>query len=183
MLVISQKQELLADTDVTVFTVDRLSISNEHGVKEHSGNILNYVNKTLGTTVEQVMVGDNTLHPNLQVWSGMAEASLQVDCLILSDNKIPDLPEFIDDPWCPPRNTLDPKDYDSDLPNVDSYRPWIEYTKDQTVKIAIDLGLNEIFKIGHTCSINMDKRCGTCWYCRERAWAFAQNNYIDPGKL
>lgn len=173
-----REQEKLTDTKITVFTVDVAM-----GAKKDAGAILDFINQTFDSAIEQVIVGEShrKLHPNLMVWSGMADAYTQVDCLTLADNQVPDVPGLIDDPWCPPRKTLDPKDYDSDLPVIDSYRPWIELTKDKTVKIAIDMGLTELFKLTRTCCVDKYKRCGECWYCRERAWAFTQNNYIDPG--
>jgi len=164
-----RNQEQLSNTDITVFTVDRPDNS-----KEHSANILNYINQTFGTKITQHFVGNGNLRHDLQVYSGIQEAKKQVDCLILSDNIAPK--HLADDEWCPKRVKLD-------WPRDNIYQPWFDLTKDKIVKIAIDMELIDLFKLSHSCTESSHTRCGKCWQCRERSWAFNQNKYIDPGNL
>ena len=60
-------------------------------------------------------------------------------------------------------------------------RPFLEYTKDVTVGLAIEYGLTELLTISHSCIKQSHSRCGGCYWCKEREWGFSKNNYIDPG--
>lgn len=60
-------------------------------------------------------------------------------------------------------------------------RPFIEYTKDVTVGLAIKYGLFKLLEISHSCIKQTHSRCGTCYWCKEREWGFSKNNFIDPG--
>ena len=60
-------------------------------------------------------------------------------------------------------------------------QPFFDYTKDYTVKLGIDNRADEIFQISHSCVTLTKGRCNTCWWCKEREWAFFKNNYTDPG--
>jgi 7-cyano-7-deazaguanine synthase in queuosine biosynthesis len=61
-------------------------------------------------------------------------------------------------------------------------QPMFDWTKKDTVALAIELGLTDLMKISHSCTERKISRCGHCWQCRERAWAFDQNQYIDPNQ-
>jgi 7-cyano-7-deazaguanine synthase in queuosine biosynthesis len=60
-------------------------------------------------------------------------------------------------------------------------RPFLEYTKDVTIGLAIKYELTELLVNSHSCIKQSYSRCGSCYWCKERAWGFSKNNYIDPG--
>ena len=61
-------------------------------------------------------------------------------------------------------------------------QPFHNLTKDQTVKMAFDLGIaEEIMDITHSCTERDEGRCGYCPWCKEREWAFNQVGEIDAG--
>jgi 7-cyano-7-deazaguanine synthase in queuosine biosynthesis len=61
-------------------------------------------------------------------------------------------------------------------------RPFLEYTKDVTVGLAIEYGLIELLTVSHSCIKQSHSRCGGCYWCLERQWGFSKNNYADPGR-
>jgi 7-cyano-7-deazaguanine synthase in queuosine biosynthesis len=61
-------------------------------------------------------------------------------------------------------------------------QPWFDITKDVIVATAIECGLTDIMIHSHSCTETPMIRCGVCWWCNERAWAFNENNYTDPGR-
>lgn len=61
-------------------------------------------------------------------------------------------------------------------------QPFHNLTKDQTVKLAFDLGIAEdIMDITHSCTERDEGRCGYCPWCKEREWAFKQIGKLDKG--
>lgn len=67
--------------------------------------------------------------------------------------------------------------------------PWIKAPyADMSKKQVLQLGLNEIDEIqqliekSHSCYNTNSYRCGKCFNCEERAWAFKELNLIDTGK-
>jgi 7-cyano-7-deazaguanine synthase in queuosine biosynthesis len=59
--------------------------------------------------------------------------------------------------------------------------PFIEMYKDEILKIVFDNNQEEILLITHSCTEQKTGRCGQCFQCNERAWAFCQLNKTDPG--
>lgn len=60
--------------------------------------------------------------------------------------------------------------------------PFSELTKKDTIKLAQDLGiLEEVAVLSHTCTMTTGIRCGYCWHCYERKWAFEELGITDIG--
>jgi len=60
--------------------------------------------------------------------------------------------------------------------------PFADWYKTEVVKLAFDLGIaEEIMPITHTCTEQDRGRCGICWWCKEREWAFNELGLIDTG--
>jgi 7-cyano-7-deazaguanine synthase in queuosine biosynthesis len=62
-------------------------------------------------------------------------------------------------------------------------QPWFDLTKDHVVKLMRDLDLDEVMELTHTCTESTGVRCGKCWQCRERAWAFGRAAITDTGGM
>jgi hypothetical protein len=61
--------------------------------------------------------------------------------------------------------------------------PFEHMTKDETVNLGFQLGIGDIIaKVTHSCTEQDRGRCGECYWCTERAWAFSENNLEDKGK-
>ena len=59
--------------------------------------------------------------------------------------------------------------------------PFIEMYKDEILKIVFDNDQEELLQLTHSCTEQKAGRCGQCFQCNERAWAFRQLDKTDPG--
>lgn len=59
--------------------------------------------------------------------------------------------------------------------------PLKDLTKAHIVQLIIQLGLEKLFTLTHSCVYDIDTPCGVCNRCNERDWAFTQLGLIDPG--
>tara|TARA_B100000131_G_scaffold82697_1_gene79679 strand:+ start:8701 stop:9372 length:672 start_codon:yes stop_codon:yes gene_type:complete len=61
--------------------------------------------------------------------------------------------------------------------------PFEKLTKEWLVRIAYEEGrLEALSEITHTCTMQPRGRCGECFWCKERDWAFSKAGYKDIGK-
>jgi hypothetical protein len=67
----------------------------------------------------------------------------------------------------------------SDHPKIKM--PFIDMYKDEILKFVFDNGQEELLLLTHTCTEQKTGRCGQCFQCNERAWAFSQLAKTDPG--
>ena len=137
----------------------------------HSARIVEWMNNKFNIDLTTSIVGNPDLHHSKQVWSGTTVVWNKLDYLLYGDT--------INPPTLPngPVRALE-----NFWPNK-VIRPFIRACKDNVVQLAIELELNELMKISHTCTESKTLRCNICWQCRERAWAFEVNNYKDPGTM
>lgn len=73
------------------------------------------------------------------------------------------------------------------IPANAEYRGWhfpfAKMNKCETVQLANSLGiLDEVSQLSHSCTETTGDRCGTCWQCSERKWAFDQAGLTDTGR-
>lgn len=59
--------------------------------------------------------------------------------------------------------------------------PFNELMKSHTIDLHFMHGTERLLEISHTCTQQTYGRCGRCYHCRERQWAFDQLGKIDPG--
>jgi hypothetical protein len=59
--------------------------------------------------------------------------------------------------------------------------PFINMYKDEILKTVFDNDQEELLLLTHSCTEQKTGRCGQCFQCNERAWAFRQLDKIDPG--
>ena len=59
-------------------------------------------------------------------------------------------------------------------------QPFDSYTKDTLVAMAMEEGIvDDVSKITHSCVVKSRGRCGECFWCEEREWAFQQHGLMD----
>lgn len=153
---------------VNVFTVERGDDSTQH-----SDRIVNWARSCFGT-INYVTrpVGNGQEHHSKQVSSGIQEALLYCDILLLGDTAVP----FELKNKHSPIRTL--------AKNSRIYQPYFEYNKCTTIKIAIELAiLDQVSQLSHTCTESKMWRCSQCWQCLERKWAFNKLDIQDSGKM
>ena len=157
------KEENL-DTDLQVFTVPRHDDSIVHAQR-----IVDYMNRNFKYTLSIRAVGDPDLEHAKQVSSGLRPALEYCEQILLGDTTNPD-----EVPNGPVRVRS----------TTDLYiQPFIDYTKHSTVALAAEIGFIDCQILSHTCTESKTVRCGRCWQCRERAWAFDANDYVDVGSM
>ena len=62
-------------------------------------------------------------------------------------------------------------------------QPFADYTKDFLVRLAWELGvLDGVAELSHSCVEQIRGRCGECFWCKERQWAFQEAVLSDIGK-
>lgn len=59
------------------------------------------------------------------------------------------------------------------------YRPLHNTQKDKVLAMAIEDGIIDIIKRSRSCVSIVKERCGVCWFCRERTWAFDRNGISE----
>lgn len=152
-------------TRFEIFTVPRYDDS-----RRHAQRVVDFVSLRHGIDLPIFIVGDPSLHHSQQVMSGIAPSLERSQCVLLADTSNPEsLPDG-------------PVRIRSDHPAI--IQPFFDFTKKDTVALAIELGIVDyVAMVSHTCTESVELRCFQCWQCRERAWGFSQNNYIDPGKM
>ena len=57
--------------------------------------------------------------------------------------------------------------------------PFIKLYKNEILKLVFDHGQEELLKLTHSCTEQKTGRCGRCFQCNERAWAFRQLDKLD----
>jgi hypothetical protein len=154
---------------IKVFTVPRIDDS-----KIHATSIVHYLEQKFNRNLGHTIIGDITLPTaSQQIVSGISTAlkDQSLDIILTADTKVPDF-ELIPDQPNPTRVRGHVARFD---------QPFFNYTKDHTVNLGITFEVDEIFRLSHSCVVLQKGRCNSCWWCKEREWAFFKNNYSDPG--
>ena len=153
-----------------VFTVPR-----PDGALVHARRLTPVVCEMAGcNTIAPIPVGNPSLHHSMQTFSGIVQVLREnwVDYLLLAENVTPNDPDLKGDPWAPGRfRSKDRR----------MIQPFFDLTKDQLIAAAFADGLERLLMESHSCTERTQGRCGRCWQCRERAWAFARIDRVDPG--
>jgi len=151
----SLKKEFSLNTEFKIFTVPRHDDS-----KTHANRVVGFMSKFFNMKFDTHIV----------VLSGIKEALKLVDLVLIGDNKNPDHM---------PGGSLRPKAVSKTI-----LQPFFNYTKKDIIELAIKVDIiKEISVISHTCNSSKTLKCSKCYPCRERAWAFAENNHIDIGTM
>jgi hypothetical protein len=161
-LKIAEEESL--DTRLQVFTVPRHDDSIVH-----SQRIVDYMNRRFKVNLSIRAVGDPDLEHYKQVSSGLGPALEYCDQILLGDTTNP--PELPDGP-VRVRSA-----------NERFVQPFMDSTKRSTVALSVEVGFVECQTLTHTCTESKTVRCGWCWQCRERRWAFDVNDLIDIGAM
>lgn len=138
----------------------------------HANRIVTYINSKFLSTIDVIGLGSPYLHHSVQVADGCTRAKNRnlADLYLLADTAIPRGLE---------------KDAPKRVKSTDDlfYQPWFYETKDHVVKLAQELNDPEIDLITHSCTESKTIRCGECWQCKERKWAFDTVGIEDFGKM
>jgi 7-cyano-7-deazaguanine synthase in queuosine biosynthesis len=155
-------------TDLQVFTIDKAD-----GSTTYASRVVQHFNKKFAIKLPNpVTVGDPNAHHSLQSRTALTDifTNYEVDILFNALNKNP--PELNELPSAPVRATSAP-------PRV--ALPFVDLYKTHIIDLMFELEQEDLLNVTHSCTEQPVGRCGKCWQCGERAWAFQQLGKTDTG--
>ena len=167
---------LLLRADSTI-DIQSFTIAKSDGSHRYVSNILRYFEDQFQITLaETIIVGDPTAHHTVQSKTAVVDIlqhHKHIDYIYFATNQNPVYNFDYANGGAPNRVLASPH------PKV--VMPFIKMYKDEILKLAIDHGQAELFNLTHSCTEQKTGRCGQCFQCKERAWAFDQLDQTDPG--
>lgn len=154
----------------------------------HVNRVVDYLDNHFNQPKSTIhIVGTGDLHHSKQVTSGMKEAVMNYDCDMYLSSTTTNPPELLPGYAYNTIPDINGTFYNGPV-RKKSWHPKLidifwDYTKKDTVKIIKDMSLVDIMNITHTCTDSNYLKCGRCWQCCERTWAFKQNDFIDTGTM
>jgi len=150
------------------------TIPKHDGSALYADLIIDHFNKKFGLSIPRtIFVGNPDAHHTEQSTTAIIEIfkNHKVDYLFMGVNTNP--PELDNLNGAPKRKleSTDPK----------LLYPFAHMLKDEIIKIMLDEGQEDLADITHSCTEKKIGRCGRCWQCTERAWAFKQLDKVDTG--
>lgn len=155
------------DIKIQLFTIPK-----HDGALLYINNIITYINTMCQVELpETIVVGNQNLSHAEQGPSAVKEIKQKydIDYLFFGSNRNPPITLEGTNPV-----RIRPSDASIICPFFDLY-------KTDIVNLAVEHGLQDLFKITHSCTEQQTTRCNTCWQCRERAWAFNTLHITDTG--
>jgi 7-cyano-7-deazaguanine synthase in queuosine biosynthesis len=176
LLYILAKECKKYNVDLMIFTVPRAD-----GAINYSPKIVFEINKLLDIDLAPpIAVGDpHNHHHSQQTRSGHREILAKypdVDYIYYGSQKVATELENLENviyPWRPDRLFYQGK----------TVCPFFDLTKDHTLDLYYQLGVEDLLKYSHSCCVWDKGRCGKCYNCIERNWAFQKLDKTDPGCL
>jgi hypothetical protein len=162
--------------EIVTFTVPRTD-----GAINYSPGIIECVSRLSGVQLPPpISIGDPlNNHHSQQTRSGhreILEKYSDIDLIYYGSQLVTPELENIPDvvyPWRPTRLFYSGK----------TICPFHDLTKEHTLDLYYKLDIVELLEYSHTCCVWPKGRCGVCYNCRERVWAFNKLGHSDPGSL
>jgi len=160
--------------------IQSFSIPKYDGSHLFVRGILDYFEEQFNIVIpDTIIVGDPNAHHAQQSTRAMVEIFkdyTEIDFIYFATNQNPthgfDYTQYATGSY-PNRVT--------ESPHPKILMPFIEMYKDEILKIVFDNSQEKLLSLTHSCTEQKTGRCGQCFQCNERAWAFRQLDRIDPG--
>lgn len=152
--------------------IQPFTIPKTDGAMLYADPVIAYINSKFDTSIPNtIKVGDPNVHHRQQSKTAVKEIfeNYNIDRLFIAINRNPE--ELAEMPGAPKRDTR------SD--NFKVVFPFVDLLKTDIIRLAIENNLVELFNITHSCTEQQRGRCGKCWQCTERSWAFNQLDLSD----
>lgn len=163
------------NVELLTYTVPRTD-----GAINYSPAIVEKISSMTGISIPPpVEIGDPHRHHSDQTRSGHRQLLVQhpeIDYIYYGSQKVAPELENIPElayPWRPERMFYPGK----------TICPFYNLTKEHTLELYYKLEVTELLKYSHSCAVWSVGRCGKCYNCLERSWAFGKLGKIDPGHL
>lgn len=168
---------LRADKNINI---QPFTIAKADGSYLYVREILNYFENQFNIKLaETVIVGDPTAHHTAQSKTAVVEIlekHQDVDYIYFATNQNP-VNDFDYSNY--PDGSFPDRVLESPHPKI--LMPFIKMYKDEILKLAFDYGQEKLLNLTHSCTEQKTGRCGQCFQCNEREWAFRKLNQIDTG--
>lgn len=161
--------------DYPLIDIQPFTIPKHDGAILYADPVIDHFNEKFDLKIPKtIAVGDPDAHHRLQSKTATKEIFEKyiVDKLFIAINQNP--PELTDLPGAPRR------DQKSNDPRI--IFPFVDLYKDDILRIMINEQQEDLSEITHSCTEQKIGRCGICWQCTERRWAFSQVGFQDIGK-
>lgn len=158
--------------------IQPFSIPKHDGSHRYVQGILEYFNTEFDIKLpDPIIVGNPDVHHSQQSRVAITELFLKypVDYLFIGLNQNP--PQ----PWGDPNWERPNRPTKSDDSRI--ILPFIELYKTHIVDLIFQYDQQYILNLTHTCTEQKVGRCGQCFQCNERSWAFEQLQQTDTGIL
>jgi len=174
-LILSDARSKNLNLNIQPFTIPKFD-----GSYLYIQNLLEYFKKHFDKDIpDTIHVGDPTVYHAEQSKTAVVEILEQhpyIDYLYFATNQNPS--HDFDYSKYPPGGFPN-RVKGSDHPKIQM--PFIDMYKDEILKFVFDNCQEELLLLTHTCTERKTGRCGQCFQCNERQWAFDQLGKIDPG--
>lgn len=163
--------------DITPFTITKTD-----GSYLYVDPIIDYLNNLLKTNIPYTtLIGDpNTPHDQhgINARIEVKKRCPNIDHMFsaLTQNPPFTLKCVEDFGWTAPNRLTKP-------PNSYEIMPFLNLYKSYIIDFADQYNLHKLFEITHSCTEKTNTRCGICFQCEEREWAFRELNLLDTGKI
>lgn len=139
------------------------------GYNNVAGRVNEFVNKQFNLTTTLNKIELPSMHHSAYVFFAIGEALKTSNIVLLGDTTNSPIE----------LGGLEPNRLRSTHPKV--FQPFFDYNKKDTVRMCIELNLHELMSLTRSCAHPTKYSCNECYHCKERVWAFKENNYIDIG--
>lgn len=172
LLYVLALEKKLSDSDheLIPFTVER-----PDGAWNYVKPIVDKINEILEVNLpDPVKVGDPTLHHSQQGRSGEREARAKhgIEHCFYGSQQHPPVPMPGEYPARPTQ---------VELPGTTI--PFALVDKRHTLDLFNVFDVWPLIELTHSCTAQTEGRCGACYNCTERAWAFSELEFQDPGSM
>lgn len=155
--------------------VQPFTVPKYDGSINYVDNITTYLSNRYSVSIlPKIVVGNPNLPHKSQNESGVKEvlSCYDIPMLFMAINQNPP-DEFVIQGEYPNRIKT------SSHPRISM--PFLRLFKTHIVDLIYQFSLEELLNITHSCTERTDSRCGQCFQCSERAWAFEQLGKEDTG--
>jgi len=165
-----EKKMSNSDHELIPFTVAR-----PDGAWDYVKPIVDKINEILDVNLpDPIKVGDPTLHHSQQGRSGerQARAEFGIEHCFYGSQAHPPVPMPGEYPSRPTQ---------VELPGTTI--PFALVDKRHTLDLFSIFDVWSLIELTHSCTAQTKGRCGECYNCKERAWAFTELGFQDPGSM
>ncbi len=157
-----------------------LTIPKVDGAEEHAGKIVNWINQKLNLKLPEPIFDGPPDFKEI----GHREVILK--SMLYLGPKYNLNYAFIGDQQAVPEPYKMPGVYPLRVKEntVPEYlaMPFLHLDKSHTIDLHYRLNTAPLLELSHSCTQQRVGRCGLCYHCNERQWAFERLGKIDPGQ-